>query len=90
MGADFNYAEEFKTLDVEALKRGVFEVMTDLTRCWGRLIIRTPTTASTTVPLFHPVSWYAAGHTYRIHDGRVRRQPGRPALRPAEQLATTT
>jgi catalase-peroxidase len=28
MGEDFNYAEEFRTLDVEALKRDVFELMT--------------------------------------------------------------
>jgi catalase-peroxidase len=59
---DFDYAEEFKGLDVEALKRDVIAVMTDSQDWWpadyghyGGLMIR--------------LSWHAAG-TYRTHDGR--------------------
>jgi catalase-peroxidase len=62
MGEDFNYAEEFKTLDVEALKRDVFEVMTASQDWW-------PADWGHYGPLFIRMSWHAAG-TYRIHDGR--------------------
>jgi catalase-peroxidase len=62
MGADFNYAEEFKTLDVEALKRDVFEVMTTSQDWW-------PADYGHYGPLFIRLSWHAAG-TYRIADGR--------------------
>ncbi len=62
MGADFNYAEEFKALDVDALKQDVITVMTTSQDWWpadyghyGGLMIR--------------LSWHAAG-TYRIADGR--------------------
>ena len=34
MGEDFNYAEEFKTLDLDALKRDIFEVMTTSQDWW--------------------------------------------------------
>jgi catalase-peroxidase len=62
MGADFDYAEEFKTLDVEALKRDVFEVMTTSQEWW-------PADYGHYGPLFIRMSWHAAG-TYRIGDGR--------------------
>jgi catalase-peroxidase len=62
MGTDFNYAEAFKTLDVEALKRDVFEVMTTSQDWW-------PADFGHYGPLFIRMSWHAAG-TYRIHDGR--------------------
>jgi len=62
IGADFNYAEEFKTLDVEALKRDVFELMTTSHDWW-------PADYGHYGPLFIRMSWHAAG-TYRIHDGR--------------------
>ncbi|MDQ3899083.1 MAG: catalase-peroxidase, partial [Actinomycetota bacterium] len=62
MGEDFDYAEEFKTLDVEALKRDVFEVMTTSQDWW-------PADWGHYGPLFIRMSWHAAG-TYRIHDGR--------------------
>jgi catalase-peroxidase len=62
MGEDFNYAEEFKTLDVEALKRDVIEVMTTSQDWW-------PADYGHYGPLFIRMSWHAAG-TYRIHDGR--------------------
>jgi catalase-peroxidase len=62
MGQDFNYAEEFKKLDVEALKRDVIEVMTTSQDWW-------PADYGTYGGLWIRMSWHAAG-TYRIHDGR--------------------
>ena len=62
MGDDFDYAEEFKKLDVEALKRDVFELMTTSQDWW-------PADYGHYGPLFIRMSWHAAG-TYRIADGR--------------------
>src|SRR6201988_4808178 len=62
MGRDFNYAEEFKKLDVEALKRDVIDVMTTSQDWW-------PADYGTYGGLWIRMSWHAAG-TYRIHDGR--------------------
>ncbi|MFF9275591.1 catalase/peroxidase HPI [Streptomyces griseosporeus] len=62
MGEDFDYAKEFATLDVEALKRDVFEVMTASQDWW-------PADYGHYGPLFIRMSWHAAG-TYRIADGR--------------------
>src|SRR5436305_9089047 len=62
MGKDFNYAEEFKKLDVEALKRDIFEVMTTSQDWW-------PADYGHYGPFFIRMAWHAAG-TYRIADGR--------------------
>jgi catalase-peroxidase len=62
MGADFDYAEEFKTLDVEALKQDVINVMTSSQEWW-------PADYGHYGPFFIRMAWHAAG-TYRIHDGR--------------------
>ncbi|CAM5352396.1 catalase peroxidase [Streptomyces avidinii] len=62
MGEDFDYAAEFATLDVDALKRDVFEVMTTSQEWW-------PADYGHYGPLFIRMSWHAAG-TYRIADGR--------------------
>jgi catalase-peroxidase len=62
MGEDFDYAEEFKALDVEALKRDLFELMTTSQDWW-------PADYGHYGPLFIRMSWHAAG-TYRIADGR--------------------
>ena len=62
MGEDFNYAEEFKTLDVEALKRDLIEVMTTSQDWW-------PADYGHYGPFFIRMTWHAAG-TYRIADGR--------------------
>ncbi|HET8618632.1 MAG TPA: catalase/peroxidase HPI [Acidimicrobiales bacterium] len=59
---DFNYAEEFKTLDLEALKRDIVEVMTTSQDWW-------PADYGHYGPLFIRMTWHAAG-TYRIADGR--------------------
>ncbi|WP_433533207.1 catalase/peroxidase HPI [Micromonospora sp. CA-263727] len=62
MGDAFDYREEFKSLDVEALKRDIFEVMTTSQDWW-------PADYGHYGPLFIRMSWHAAG-TYRIEDGR--------------------
>jgi catalase-peroxidase len=62
MGEDFDYAEEVKTLDVDALKQDVFDVMTTSQDWW-------PADYGHYGPLFIRLSWHAAG-TYRIKDGR--------------------
>jgi catalase-peroxidase len=62
LGEEFSYAEAFATLDVEALKRDVFEVMTTSQDWW-------PADYGHYGPLFIRMSWHAAG-TYRIEDGR--------------------
>ncbi|MET9469938.1 catalase/peroxidase HPI [Streptomyces sp. NPDC006544] len=62
MGEDFDYAAEFATLDVDALKQDVFEVMTASQEWW-------PADYGHYGPLFIRMSWHAAG-TYRIADGR--------------------
>ena len=62
MGEGYNYADDFKTLDVDALKRDVFEVMTTSQDWW-------PADYGHYGPLFIRLSWHAAG-TYRIEDGR--------------------
>ncbi|HEY1778260.1 MAG TPA: catalase/peroxidase HPI [Solirubrobacteraceae bacterium] len=62
MGEAFDYAEEFKTLDVEALKADLIELMTVSQDWW-------PADYGHYGPLFIRMSWHAAG-TYRIADGR--------------------
>jgi catalase-peroxidase len=62
MGQDFTYADAFATLDVEALKRDVIEVMTTSQDWW-------PADFGHYGPLFIRMSWHSAG-TYRIEDGR--------------------
>ena len=62
LGEDFDYAEAFKTLDVEALKRDVLELMTTSQDWW-------PADFGHYGGLFIRMSWHSAG-TYRIADGR--------------------
>ncbi|MFF4873781.1 catalase/peroxidase HPI [Streptomyces sp. NPDC090109] len=62
LGEDFDYAAEFATLDLDALKRDVLEVMTASQDWW-------PADYGHYGPLFIRMSWHAAG-TYRIADGR--------------------
>ena len=62
MGTDFDYAAEFKTLDLAAVKRDIFALMTDSQAWW-------PADFGHYGPLFIRMAWHSAG-TYRIGDGR--------------------
>jgi catalase-peroxidase len=62
MGADFNYAEEFKSLDLTALKQDIYDLMSDSQAWW-------PADYGHYGPFFIRMAWHSAG-TYRIADGR--------------------
>ncbi|MCC9074476.1 catalase/peroxidase HPI [Flavobacterium sp. F-65] len=62
MGDDFNYAEEFKSLDIEALKKDLHFLMTDSQDWW-------PADFGHYGGLFIRMAWHSAG-TYRVGDGR--------------------
>ena len=74
LGEDFDYAAEFATLDLEALKRDIFEVMTTSQEWW-------PADYGHYGPLFIRMAWHAAG-TYRIADGRGGGGSGAQRLAP--------
>jgi len=74
MGEEFNYAEEFKKLDLEAVKKDLASMMTDSQEWWpadyghyGGLMIR--------------MAWHSAG-TYRMGDGRGGAGSGNQRLAP--------
>lgn len=62
MGEDFNYTEEFKSLDFDALKKDLHDLMNDSQDWW-------PADYGHYGPMFIRMAWHAAG-TYRTGDGR--------------------
>ncbi len=74
MGKDFNYAEEFKKLDLEAVKKDLYDLMTDSQDWW-------PADYGHYGGLFIRMAWHSAG-TYRKGDGRGGGGTGSQRLAP--------
>jgi catalase-peroxidase len=74
MGENFNYAEEFKKLDLKAIKKDIFDLMTNSQDWW-------PADYGHYGPLFIRMAWHSAG-TYRIADGRGGASTGNQRFAP--------
>ena len=74
MGEKFDYAAEFQTLDLEAVRQYLYALMTDSQDWW-------PADYGHYGPLFIRMAWHSAG-TYRIHDGRGGARSGTQRFAP--------
>ena len=78
MGKDFNYTKEFNTLDLDAVKNYIFELMTNSQEWW-------PADYGHYGPFFIRMAWHSAG-TYRISDGRGGSGSGTQRFAPLNSL----
>ncbi|EPZ49640.1 catalase/peroxidase HPI [Bacteriovorax sp. BAL6_X] len=74
MDKDFNYAKEFSSLDLNEVKKDLFDIMTDSQPWW-------PADYGHYGPLFIRMTWHAAG-TYRTSDGRGGANTGNQRFAP--------
>jgi catalase-peroxidase len=74
LGSHFNYAKEFNTLDLNAVKKDIAEVLTKSQPWW-------PADFGTYAPFFIRMSWHSAG-TYRVNDGRGGANGGQQRFEP--------